>query len=70
MHKNISKFPEVTDVLLVSGNYDLQLIVVGKTLNDVADFVSRKLAPLEGVHSTRTHFMLKKYKEAGFSLRR
>ena len=66
--RNISKFSEVTDVLLVSGNFDLQLIVVGDSLNEVANFVSRKLAPLDGIHSTRTHFMLKKYKEAGFQL--
>jgi len=66
--RNISKFPEVSDVLLISGNFDLQLIVVGDSLNEVANFVSRKLAPLEGIHSTRTHFMLKKYKEAGFQL--
>lgn len=63
---NISKFPEVTDVMLVSGSYDLQLIVVGDSLNDVANFVASKLAQLDGVRSTRTHFMLKKYKEAGF----
>ena len=66
--RNISKFPEVSDVLLISGNFDLLLIVVGDSLNDVANFVSRKLAPLDGIHSTRTHFMLKKYKEAGFPL--
>ena len=66
--RNVSKFPEVSDVLLISGNFDLLLIVVGDSLNEVANFVSTKLAPLEGVQSTRTHFMLKKYKEAGFQL--
>ena len=66
--RNLSKFSEVSDVLLISGNFDLLLIVVGDTLNEVADFVSRKLAPLDGVQSTRTHFILKKYKEAGFQL--
>ena len=66
--RNVSKFPEVSDVMLVSGNFDLQLIVVGDNLNDVASFVSRKLAPLEGVQSTRTHFMLKKYKESGICM--
>ena len=66
--QNLSKFPEVSDLMLVSGNFDLQLIVVGDSLNEVADFVSRKLAPLKGVRSTTTHFMLKKYKEAGFQL--
>ncbi len=64
--RNIGKFPEVTDVMLISGNCDLQLIVVGENLNDVANFVAQKLAPLDGVLSTRTHFILKKYKEAGF----
>ncbi len=65
--RNIAKFSEVTDVLLVSGNFDISLIVVGDSLQDVANFVSSKLAPLRGVRSTRTHFMLKKYKEAGFT---
>lgn len=64
--RNIGKFSEVTDVMLISGNCDLQLIVVGESLNEVANFVAQKLAPLDGVLSTRTHFMLKKYKEAGF----
>jgi DNA-binding Lrp family transcriptional regulator len=53
--------------MLVSGNYDLQLIIVGDSLQDIAGFVSSKLAPMDGVTSTRTHFMLKKYKEAGFA---
>lgn len=66
--KQLSKFPEVTDVLLVSGSYDLLLMVSGESLHDVADFVASKLSPQEGVRSTRTHFMLKKYKEAGFQL--
>ena len=66
--RSLSKFPEVSDVMLVSGNFDLQLIVVGDNLNDVASFVSRKLAPLKGVQSTRTHFMLKKYKESGICM--
>ena len=66
--QNLSKFPEVSDVMLVSGNFDLLLTLVGDSLNEVADFISRKLAPMKGVRSTRTHFMLKKYKEAGFQL--
>lgn len=64
----LSKFPEVTDVVLVSGSFDLQLVIVGETLQDVAGFVASKLAPMDGVRSTRTHFMLKKYKEAGFQV--
>jgi DNA-binding Lrp family transcriptional regulator len=64
--RRLAKFPEVTDVILVSGSYDLQLLVEGQDLQEVAHFVASKLAPLEGVQSTRTHFLLKKYKEAGF----
>jgi DNA-binding Lrp family transcriptional regulator len=64
----LSKFSEVTDVVLVSGSFDLQLVIVGETLQDVASFVASKLAPMDGVRSTRTHFMLKKYKEAGFQV--
>ena len=48
-----------------SGVFDLMIEVRGETLNDVAEFVSSKLAPMEGVVSTSTHFILKKYKESG-----
>jgi len=65
----ISKFPEVQTVHLVSGGYDLRLEVVGRSLHEVASFVASKLAPLDGVKATVTHFLLKKYKEAGFQLR-
>lgn len=64
----ISRFPEVRAVYLVSGGYDLRLEVAGESLQEVAFFVARKLACLEGVKGTATHFMLKKYKEAGFLL--
>lgn len=64
----ISKFPEVQTVHLVSGRYDLRLEVVGQTLQEVAFFVASKLAPIDGVKSTASHFLLKKYKEAGFIL--
>lgn len=63
--RTISKFSAVTDVLLISGNYDLLVVVEGDNLQQVAAFVAVKLSPLEGVRSTRTHFMLKKYKESG-----
>ena len=63
--KRISKFPEVSEVYLVSGGYDLRIEVNGRTLNDVALFVSSKLSTIDGVISTVTHFLLKKYKEAG-----
>lgn len=66
--QRISKFAEVRTVHLVSGRYDLRLEVVGNSLHEVASFVASKLAPLEGVKSTVTHFLLKKYKEAGFRL--
>jgi len=64
--QTISKFPEVKTVLLVSGTHDLQLEVVGTSLQEVAGFVASKLAPLDGIKSTVTHFLLKRYKEAGF----
>jgi len=63
--KRIYSFPEVIDCSLVSGGYDLLLVVKGRTLNDVATFVSDKIAPLESVLSTQTHFILKKYKSDG-----
>ena len=66
--RTISRFPEVQAVYLVSGQYDLRLEVIGDSLQEVALFVSSKLAPLEGVKATASHFLLKKYKEAGFSL--
>ena len=50
---------------LVSGTYDLAVLVVGKTVHEVAAFVIEKLAPLEGVQGTVTHFLLKRYKEDG-----
>jgi DNA-binding Lrp family transcriptional regulator len=63
--ERIYRFPQAHTVYLVSGTYDLLVIVTGKTIQEVANFVSQKLAPVEGVQSTVTHFMLKKYKEDG-----
>lgn len=63
--QRIAKFPEVTDLILVSGTYDLLLTVEGDSLQKVANFVSAKLATIEGVLSTSTGFRLKKYKESG-----
>ncbi len=63
-----SKFPEVKAVALLSGSYDLSLEVTGKTLQEVAFFVSSKLSTIPGIRATRTHFLLKKYKQAGFIL--
>ena len=61
----IAQFDEVEDVTLMSGSYDLALTVTGKSFMEVAMFVSRRLAPLDSVQSTATHFVLRKYKEAG-----
>jgi len=63
--RRIAEFPEVRSLYLVSGTFDLLLFVQGSTLQEVAGFVSSKLAPMEGVTSTCTHFMLKTYKDRG-----
>jgi len=63
--QRISRFPEVRSAHLMSGTYDLLLFVEGPTLREVAAFVSERLAPLDGVISTSTHFMLKTYKRFG-----
>jgi len=65
----ISKFAEVRSLYLVSGAFDLLLVVEGKTLKEVARFVSETLAPIEGVTATVTHFMLKTYKFEGVLMR-
>ncbi len=59
----ISKFPEVESLFLMSGAYDLLVFVKGNNLKEVAFFVSEKLATIDGVVSTSTHFMLKTYKD-------
>ena len=61
----IYHFDEVESMYLCSGGYDLSVLVTGKTMKDVALFVSEKLAPLESVTGTATHFLLKRYKEGG-----
>ena len=61
----ISQFPEVETCYLMSGGYDLALTISGKTFKDIALFVAHRLAPLDAVQSTSTHFILKKYKERG-----
>jgi len=63
--ERISKFPEVKSVRLVSGEYDLSVLVTGRTMREVAYFVAEKIAPLEQVRNTVTHFLLKTYKENG-----
>ena len=61
----IYRFPEVTSCYLMSGTYDLLVVVEGKNINTVANFVAEKLSPMENVRGTVTHFILKKYKEDG-----
>ena len=63
--EKIYNYPEVQSVYLMSGGYDLCLIIEGRTMKEVAYFVAYKLAPLEDVVSTSTHFVLKKYKDKG-----
>ncbi|MBA7593570.1 hypothetical protein ES703_00499 [subsurface metagenome] len=63
--ERIYRFPEARSVYLISGTYDLAVLVVGSTMQEVAGFVSQKLAPLESVQGTVTHFLLKRYKEDG-----
>ena len=63
--KRLAKFNEVTSLFLMSGGYDLLIFVEGHSLREVAQFVAEKLATLEGVNSTATHFMLKTYKDQG-----
>ncbi len=63
--EKLTTFEEVSSVYLMAGGYDLALIVKGDTINDISSFVAKKLSGLEGVISTATHFMLKRYKEGG-----
>ena len=63
--ERIYKYPEVRSVYLMSGGYDLMVILEGKTLREVSTFVSDKLSTLDTVLSTATHFILKKYKDHG-----
>lgn len=66
--ERIYRFDEVESVYLMSGSFDLAVLIEGKTMKEVANFVSSKLAPLESVLSTSTNFVLKKYKEHGLEL--
>ena len=63
--ERIYKYPEVNTVYLMSGGYDLMVILEGKTLKEVAMFVSNKLSTLDYVVGTTTHFILRKYKDHG-----
>lgn len=63
--ERIYNFSEVRAVYLMSGGFDFTVIIEGKNMREVARFVSEKLAPMEEVRSTATHFVLKKYKDHG-----
>jgi DNA-binding Lrp family transcriptional regulator len=63
--ERIYRFPEARSVYLVSGTYDLAVQVQGRSMQEIASFVASKLAPLDGVQSTVTHFMMRRYKEDG-----
>ena len=63
--ERILHFPQTREVYLISGTYDLHVLVVGKTNREIADFVSQNLSHIEGVQETVTQFILKRYKEDG-----
>ena len=68
--ERIYSFPEVKSCYLLSGTYDLLVVVEGENIQTVASFVASKLAPIEAVRRTTTHFLLKKYKEDGQILKK
>ena len=67
--ERIYSFPEVTSCYLISGTYDLLVVIEGKNIHTVSSFVAEKLACLEHVRGTATHFLLRKYKEDGVVLK-
>lgn len=68
--ERIYSFPEVTSCFLVSGAYDLLVVVEGEDIRTVSSFIASKLSPMEQVRSTTTHFLLQKYKEDGQVLKK
>ena len=66
--ERIYKYDEITSVYLMSGGFDFTVIIEGKTMKSVAQFVANKLSPLDAVLSTSTYFVLKKYKDYGIVL--
>ena len=68
--ERIYNYPEVQSLYLMSGGFDLCVVLEGKTMREVAFFVAEKLAPMESVVSTATHFVLRKYKDKGLIYRR
>ena len=63
--ERIYKYPQVKSLYLMSGAYDLSVTIEGKSMKEVALFVAQKIAPMDSIISTATHFVLKKYKEEG-----
>jgi hypothetical protein len=63
--ERIYQFSEVSAIYLMSGSFDFTVFIEGRTMREVAQFVSDKLAPMDSVLSTATHFVLKKYKDHG-----
>jgi len=63
--EHIYRFPQVRSAYLASGAYDLVILVSGRSVHEVSDFVSQKIASIKGVQETVTHFMMKRYKEDG-----
>lgn len=66
--ERIYRFDEVTSVYLMSGGFDLTVIIQGNSMKEVARFVATKLAPMESIVSTGTHFVMKRYKDHGLPL--
>ncbi|MBQ6717977.1 MAG: Lrp/AsnC family transcriptional regulator [Clostridia bacterium] len=66
--QKVASYPEVEAVYLMSGGYDLNVVVKGKNLHDVARFVARELATIDSVTSTATHFVMRRYKEMDVKL--
>ena len=66
--RHIAQYPEVESVYLVSGGYDLSVTLRCHSLKEVSDYVAQRLATIDGVISTTTHFFLQKYKESGIML--
>ena len=66
--QRIARFPEVRSLQLVSGDFDLSVVIAGNSMQEVASFIAMKLAALEEIKGTTTHFLLKRYKEEGLIL--
>ncbi len=66
--RHIAQYPEVENIYLVSGGYDLSVTLRCRSLKEVSDYVAQRLATIDGVVSTTTHFFLQKYKESGIML--